>query len=127
MFKAMALLGGAALLGAFAVPAFAQGTPQTIVKVDVHKVATGYRASKLVGATVVNDANETVGKVDDLIVGPDGKAMFAILSVGGFLGMGDRLVAVPHDTLRYGKDKVVLAGGTKEQLKLLPEFKYARG
>jgi PRC-barrel domain len=63
---------------ALAAPAFvlAQGTPQTVqlTKVDVIKVATGYRASKVIGASVVNEANDTVGKVDDIIIGQDGKS-----------------------------------------------------
>lgn len=94
MKKMLSLAGaamvGAALAGAPAfAPAFAQGAAQSVglVKVDVRTVATGYRSSKIVGSTVVNEANETVGKVDDLIVTPDNKVPFAILSVGGFLGV----------------------------------------
>jgi hypothetical protein len=105
----------------------AQGTPQTVelVKVDVHKLAAGYRAS--IGSSVVNDANETIGKIDDLLGSSDGKQPYAVLSVGGFLGMGTRLVVVPYDTLKFADNKVILPGGTKEGLKMLPEFKYATG
>ncbi|MCA0245957.1 MAG: PRC-barrel domain-containing protein [Proteobacteria bacterium] len=114
---------------ALAAPAFvlAQGTPQTVqlAKLDVIKVATGYRASKVIGASVVNDANDTVGKIDDVIIGQDGKAPFVVLSVGGFLGAGDRLVVLPYDQLRTTGGKVVLPGATKDALKALPEFKYA--
>jgi len=123
-----AALIGAALLGApVLTPALAQGTPQSVglVKVDVHTLATGYRTSKVVGSTVVNEANETVGKIDDLIVTPDTKVPFAILSVGGFLGMGSHLIAVPFTSLKVAKEKMVLSGATKEALKALPEFKYA--
>jgi hypothetical protein len=120
-----AVLGSLPLAGSAA----AQGAPQTVslVKVDVTKLATGYRSSKVVGASVVNDANDTVGKIDDLLVAPDGRALFAVLSVGGFLGVGDRLVVVPFDSLKMANNKVRLPGATKEQLKSLPEFKYARG
>ena len=80
------------------------------------------------GATVRNDANESVGKVDDIIIRPDDRVLFAVLSVGGFLGMGDRLVVVPYEQLRFdGEDKAVLPGATKEGLKQLPEFKYRAG
>lgn len=105
----------------------AQGTQQTIpvLKTDVVRVATGFRASKIIGESVVNDANETVGKVDDIIVA-DGKAPFLILSVGGFLGMGNKLVAVPHEALKVHDKKLVLPGATKDTLKDLPEFKYAK-
>jgi hypothetical protein len=107
----------------------AQGTPQTVelVKVDVQKLSAGYRSSKVVGSSVVNDANETIGKIDDLLVSRDGKQPYAVLSVGGFLGMGTRLVVVPYDTLKFVDQKVILPGGTKEGLKMLPEFKYATG
>jgi hypothetical protein len=64
----------------------------------VHKLAVGYRASKVIGSSVLSDANETVGKIDDLLVSPDGKQPYAVLSIGGFPGMGTRLVVVPYDT-----------------------------
>jgi PRC-barrel domain len=105
----------------------AQGTPQTVelVKVDVQTLAAGYRSSKVVGSDVVNDANETIGKIDDLLVSPDGKRPYAVLSIGGFLGMGTHMVVVPYDTLKFADKKVTLPGGTKEGLRMLPEFKYA--
>ena len=88
-------------------------------------MAAGYRASKVTGSNVVNDANESIGKIDDLLVSPDGKAPFAVLSIGGFLGMGSHLVVVPYDSLKLVDNKVVLPGGTKDALRALPEFKYA--
>ena len=90
----------------------------------MQKLAVGYRASKVIGSSVINDANEAIGKIDDLLVSRDGKQPYAVLSVGGFLGMGTRLVVVPYDTLKFADKKVVLPGGTKEGLKMLPEFKY---
>jgi hypothetical protein len=81
------LLAGAALLAvSLSGPALAQGAPQTVtlMKVDPASLATGYRTSKVVGSTVVNEANETVGTIDDLIVTPAEKVPFAVLSVGGF-------------------------------------------
>jgi hypothetical protein len=47
-----------------------------------------YRASKVIGSSVVNEANETIGKIDDLLVSRDGKQPYAVLSIGGFLGRG---------------------------------------
>ncbi len=74
----------------------AQVAPQTVelVKLDVQMLSAGYRSSKVVGSSVINDANETIGKIDDLLVSPDGKQPFAVLSIGGFLGMGAHLVVV---------------------------------
>jgi sporulation protein YlmC with PRC-barrel domain len=108
-------------------PARAQGTSQTvdIAKVDVRKLPAGYRASKVIGSDVLNDANQSIGRIDDLLVNPDGTAPFAVLSIGGFLGMDTHLVVVPYDNLKLVENKIVLPGGTKDTLKMLPEFKYA--
>jgi hypothetical protein len=131
MIKKSMILASAAIISIAVLSggAGAQGTPQTIelVKVDVQKLAAGYRASKVIGSSVLNDANETIGTIDDLLVSRDGKQPYAVLSIGGFLGMGTRLVVVPYETLRFADKKVTLPGGTKEGLKMLPEFKYATG
>jgi hypothetical protein len=87
----------------------------------------GIARPKVIGTNVVNNANETIGEISDLLVSDDGKQPYAVLSVGGFLGMGTRLVVVPYDTLKFVDKKVMLPGGTKEGLKMLPEFKYATG
>lgn len=107
--------------------AWAQGTPQTVqlTKVDVVKVATGFRASKVIGSSVYNDAGDSVGKVDDVIIGEGGKEPFVVLSVGGFLGIGDKLVVLPYAQLKTMDRKIVMPGATKEALKDLPTFKYA--
>ena len=127
--KKTMLLASAAMIGVgfLAAHAKAQGVPQTveITKVDVQKVAAGYRASKVIGSSVLNDANETIGKIDDVLISPDGKAPFAVLSIGGFLGMDSHLVVVPYDSLNLVDNKIVMRGGTKDTLKMLPEFKYA--
>ncbi len=130
--KRVVILAGAAIIGLALLSggARAQGTPQTVellVKVDVQKLAAGYRASKIIGSAVVNDADETIGKIDDLLVSLDGKQPYAVLSIGGFLGMGTHLVVVPYDSLKFADNKVILPGGTKEGLRRLPEFKYAAG
>ena len=127
--KGVILLAGAALIGTFlAAPAMAQGVPQTvdIAKVDVRTVAAGYRASKVIGSSVLNQANETIGKIDDLLVTRDGKEPYVVLSVGGFLGMGTRMVIVRYDSLKFADNKIVLPGGTKEGLKMLPAFEYSK-
>jgi hypothetical protein len=121
------MMGAAVIAAALSSPALPQGTPQTlsIMKVDPASLATGYRTSKVVGSSVVNEANETVGTIDDLIVTPSEKVPFAVLSVGGFLGMGTKYVVVPYNSLQVRDKKMVLPGATKDSLKALPEFKYA--
>jgi sporulation protein YlmC with PRC-barrel domain len=105
---------------------FSQGAPQTVVltKIDPSSLATGYRTSKVVGSSVVNEANETVGTIDDLIVTPNEKVPFAVLSVGGFLGMGTKYVVVPFSAISVVDKHMMLRGATKDSLKGLPEFKY---
>ena len=96
-----------------------------LVVVDVVAVADGYRASKLRGATVINSKNEKIGALDDLIVGKD-RVLFGIIQVGGFLGIGSRLIAVPYSSLQISEEgkRIVLPGASKEHVKDLPEFKY---
>lgn len=91
---------------------------------DVRTIASGYRASELMDREVVNEANEKVGTIDDLVVTRDDRVLYAIVSVGGFLGMGERLVAVPYDELTARDDNFVMRDATKDSLKRRPEFKY---
>jgi hypothetical protein len=118
-----ALLAGVAASGAI-VPRAASAAVALVV-VDVVAVADGYRASKLRGTSIVNSANEKIGELDDLIVGKD-RVLFAIIEVGGFLGLGGHLIAVPYTSLQISEEgkRIVLPGATKEQLKGLQEFKY---
>lgn len=128
MNKSM-LLASAGIVGLVLLsgPVIAQGLPQTveIATVDLKKVAAGYRATEVVGTAVVNEANDTIGKIDDLLVTRDGREPYAVLQVGGFLGMGTHLVIVRYDSLRFVDNKVVLPGGTKDGLKMLTTFNYA--
>jgi ribosomal 30S subunit maturation factor RimM len=85
------------------------------------------RARDLIGAEVKNAADETIGEVNDLIITAADNVPQVILSVGGFLGAGEKLVAVPYDALdiRYIDDKQqVMYNATEEELKALPSFTY---
>lgn len=95
-----------------------------LVHVDVAKVASGWRASKLLRSNVVNEANEKVGTLDDIVIAKD-RDLFAVLQVGGFLGVGGRLVAVPYGSLVLDETgKIQLPGATREALRKLAEFQY---
>jgi hypothetical protein len=104
-------------------PVLSQGVQ--LITVDVAVVAKGLRVSKIIGTAVSNDKNENIGKLDDLIV-DDKRALFAVLQVGGFLGIGGRLVAVPYESLTIQDNgrKITLPGASKEELQKLAEFKY---
>lgn len=71
-----------------------------------------YRASKLVGVNVYNEANEKIGDINDVILDKSGKAEKVILGVGGFLGMGEHDVAVPFDKLKFVNEPVRTATTT---------------
>ena len=114
---------GLLLVNVTSKPALSQGVQ--LVKVDVSVVGKGYRAGKLIGASVTNEKNEKIGTIDDIIIDSN-RIMYAVLQVGGFLGFGKHLVALPYDSLKIdpaGK-KIELPGATKEELKKLAEFKY---
>jgi sporulation protein YlmC with PRC-barrel domain len=83
------------------------------------------RASKMVGASVYNDQNQSIGSIDDVLMGDSShKADTAVISVGGFLGMGSKLVSVPFDQLKVENDKVVMPGATKASLEGMPDYHY---
>jgi hypothetical protein len=73
----------------------------------------------------VNEQNVKIGTIDDIIIG-DEAVLFAVLQVGGFLGLGGHLVAVPYKSLVLDRPggKIELPGASKEALKKLQEFKY---
>ena len=87
------------------------------------------RTSKIVGSSVYNDRDEKVGSVDDLLIGKGGQ-IDAVLSVGGFLGMGTKYVEVPYSSLTFGNtqkdsdNRVVLKGATKDSLKAQAGYSY---
>jgi type IV secretory pathway VirB10-like protein len=90
--------------------------------------ATEMRSTKIVGLDVYNARNEKIGDINDLLFGNDGKVASAVIGVGGFLGMGEKLVAVPFADLTFSRDgdgnlRVTIAS-TKEALESAPDFKY---
>ncbi|SEI19928.1 PRC-barrel domain-containing protein [Tardiphaga sp. OK245] len=133
-----------------------------------------WRTSKVVGLSVYNEANESLGSINDLLTDKQGNIKAVVIGVGGFLGVGERLIAVPYDKIKFVNEPVatmasstggssgmkstsppsgmttgaattgaapaaaapakanpwypdhaVLSGASKDQLKAMPEFKYA--
>ena len=128
-----------------------------------------WRASKMVGLSVYNDKNESIGSINDMLTDKDGKIKAVVIGVGGFLGVGEHLVAIPFEKVKFVNEPIVYTGAaggsnvsggrpasttttgaantapaaatpakpnpwypdhavisaTKDQLKAMPEFKYA--
>jgi uncharacterized protein YrrD len=83
-------------------------------------------ADKVEGTNVYNLAGEKLGSVDDILIDKaSGRAVYAIMSFGGFVGIRERMVVVPFQSLRIANDRIMLPGGTKAELMELAEFKYA--
>jgi hypothetical protein len=65
-------------------------------------------ASSLTGDRVVNSAGEDIGKIHEIMIDtPTGRVAYAVLSFGGFLGMGDKLFAIPWEHLQLDEEKKV--------------------
>jgi len=94
---------------------------------ELQTIARGWSATKqILGKPVYNAKNEKVGDVDDLIIAPDSASSYAIIGVGGFLGLGERQVAVPANHLKHTEGRIVLPDATKEALQAMPSFQYAK-
>lgn len=127
-----------ALLCAFAIGdpmyALAQSTPHVAGGVvveynnlDVALVASGWSVVELLRGDVYNDGGDFVGYVHDALVLPDGDTTFVIVNVAGFLNIGEKLIALPAVAFEINADgDLVLPNATKENLKSLPRFHYAR-
>jgi sporulation protein YlmC with PRC-barrel domain len=112
-----AALAGTALL---ATIASAQTPPPTTDRanpgsassatISSSSLQSDWRASKVVGLKVYNDSNESVGSINDLLMDKSGAVKIAVIGVGGFLGMGEHLVAVPYDKLKFVNEAVAYTG-----------------
>ena len=123
------LLSAAAVLASLGLvaPAISETTKQSIVLTEVDPVvlATGWRASDIIGAKVYDDAGVDIGKLEDMIITTSGTVPYAVVSVGGFLGMDAHHVVVAASALELIDKKLTLHGATKESLKALPNFEFA--
>jgi sporulation protein YlmC with PRC-barrel domain len=110
-------VAGSALL--FSV-AFAQDTntnattektpPAASTTTTATSASGDWRASKVVGLKVYNDNNDSVGSINDLLMDKSGNIKLVVLGVGGFLGMGEHLVAVPFDKVKFSNESVSYTG-----------------
>ena len=88
-----------------------------------------WRSSKFVGTKVMGADNQNIGEVSDLIVDQNGNIQAAVIGVGGFLGLGEKNVAVPFKNLNItrnsnGSIDHISVPYNKAQLNSAPTFKY---
>jgi len=113
---AIAGIAGSALLASLA---FAQSpdtksdttknAPTTTMS-DTSSFQGNWRASKLVGLSVYNEKNESVGSINDMLTDKNGKIVAIVIGVGGFLGVGEHLVAVPFEKVKFSTEPVAYTG-----------------
>jgi sporulation protein YlmC with PRC-barrel domain len=85
-------------------------------------------ASSYIGQSVYNSSDESIGEINDVIFSKDGSVEAAVIGVGGFLGIGEKNVAVPLETIAVATvpdsdDLKLTTQETAESLKAAPEFK----
>ncbi|MDR6756798.1 sporulation protein YlmC with PRC-barrel domain [Mycoplana sp. BE70] len=108
--------------------AHAQTAQTTTTETFVSAQPTDVLSYNLIGLNITNDAGETIGEIKDLVIG-EGKLNGYVVSVGGFLGMGDHYVmvgpsAVKVTYLENDKKWTAVMNASKEELKKAPAFKY---
>ena len=83
------------------------------------------RSSKLVGSNVYDEHNNSIGSIDDILLSQTDHAPNVVLSVGGFLGIGNKLIEVRYNKLKINNDgHVILPGATKDSLKAMTGYHY---
>lgn len=124
LIATLLLAGSLGAIGA----ASAQVAGSTTVGISVTEatqVALGWSVKKsILGRTVVNEAGEKIGKIEDLIISPDRSVSYVIVAAGGFIGMGRHNVAIPISQIRDTGGKIVMPGATKAVVAALPTFNY---
>ncbi|MCA1454327.1 PRC-barrel domain-containing protein [Bradyrhizobium sp. BRP22] len=168
-------LAASALLASVAfaqTPSTATGdrpsTAETTTTTAPSSFKGNWRASKMSGLNVYNDSNESIGSINDMLMDKSGNIKAVVIGVGGFLGVGEHLVAVPFEKVKFVNEPVAYTGAsntgakpsggagtgtstttgaapsststskpnpwypdhavysaTKDELKAMPEFKYA--
>jgi len=129
------LFPAAAIVALMSMPALAQtptpparqNAPAEVTAPAPAKSLDGdISAKKLIDESVKNAANESIGDINDVIISTDGKIFAVIVGVGGFLGMGEKNVALPFDQLMLAKDAdgdlSVSTSMSKESLQSAPEY-----
>jgi sporulation protein YlmC with PRC-barrel domain len=107
--------------GGTAVP-HAAAPAVTSTQTARHMSADQIRASKLIGSGVYDPNDQKIGSIEELVLNPDGKVADVVVGVGGFLGAGEKHVAVAMNDLKHGKDNRLVLNTTKDALKQMASY-----
>jgi hypothetical protein len=101
----------------------AAGQEVALTPLQATEVAKGYRAEALKLKPVVNEKNESVGRINDFIFGKDGN-IYVVLAVGDFTGLSDHVIAIPFRSLKLDdpSGNIVLPGTNRAALEKLPVY-----
>jgi sporulation protein YlmC with PRC-barrel domain len=122
----IAAMAGSALLAGIA---FAQTPTATTDRANTPPAAAtdtssfqgNWRASKMAGLSVYNEKNESVGSINDLLTDKSGNIKAVVIGVGGFLGVGEHLVAVAFDKVKFTDEPVVYAAAANDPNAAMPK------
>jgi len=124
MYKRIMLVG-LLTFGAHAAYAQQSTVPPKPGEAQIAVMPSGADAKKLIGRNVKNPQDDTIGEIESVYINADGKVDSVIVGVGGFLGMGERLVRVPWKDLRIADNgEKVVVNMTKDELKAMPPYSY---
>lgn len=128
MRQKLFLSTAAAVLGLtlIAGPTLAEDKATTTTTTTTHSSSTtSVDAKKLIGEDVRNAAGDRVGDINTVILDKSGQVKAVVVGVGGFLGVGEREVAMQwHELKMSPKGDYVIANVTKDQVKAMPEYKF---
>jgi hypothetical protein len=120
----------ASLLYLLTGTAYAQVAGKVKVGVTItqmEEVVLGWSAKQdLLAQSVYNDQKQKIGEISDLIITPKNAVAYVIIGVGGFLGIDRKDIAIPMAQIQYRDKNLALPGATKDALKTLPKFEYAK-
>jgi sporulation protein YlmC with PRC-barrel domain len=111
------ITAGLAASALLATVAFAQTPTATTDRANMAPAAASsssfqgtWRAAKIVGLSVYNDNNESIGSINELLMDKNGNIKAVVIGVGGFLGMGSHLVAIPYEKIKFVDQPIVYTG-----------------
>jgi sporulation protein YlmC with PRC-barrel domain len=123
---AMTLLALSTSGASFAEPV-AGTTLLNVTVTELREVTTGWSIKNdVLGKLVYNEKNESIGRIDDVIVAPNRAVSYAIINAHRYLNVVKHDVAIPVSALKLRGGQLVLPHATQDQLKAMPEFEYAR-